>query len=156
MTTITRHAFLIVLAATAMACGASSPTAPAPIIPTVTGQFTGTYRVTSCSESGAAIGFCASVGSGGAHVFTPQQTGSNLSGSMSFGGFSLPVTGSVGADNVVALSGSGEVLPGAVLSLTTWRGTLAGTGISGNLQFTIATANPVGTGTIAGTFTIAK
>ena len=148
----------------ALGCS-SSPTAPTPVGTTSTqpasiiGQWTGTYRVTSCVESGSAAGsgFCSSLGQGGGLTLTPQQTGQNVSGNMGIGGYSpIPVTGTVGTDNVVALSGSGPIQLNASLSLTTWRGTLSGSSIAGNLGYTITTAAPVGIATVQGTFTVTK
>lgn len=145
---------------TMIACGGSAPTAPTPppTIPQVTGQFAGTYRIDSCTESGAAgsSGFCAALANGGGHVFTPQQSGANLTGTLGFGGFSIPVTGSVGADSVIVLSGNGQIVPGAILTLQTWRGTLTGNTIAGTLQYVIATTDPFGSATVRATFSISK
>jgi hypothetical protein len=90
-------------------------------------------------------------------VFTPQQSGSNLSGTLSLGSFSpIPVSGTVGADNSVVLAGSGPIQLNATLALTTWRGTVAGNSIAGTFQYTITTSAPIGTGTVSGTFVITR
>src|SRR5687768_4775067 len=78
-----------------------SPTAPTPQPPNLQGQWSGNYRVTSCQETGAAdnSGFCFSLINGGGLAFTPQQAGSNLSGTVSIGVFTpIPVSGTVGTD----------------------------------------------------------
>jgi len=149
---------LLVTMVVVSACGGggNSPTAPTPATPTVTGQYTGTYRIDNCTETGAASGFCIAIGTGGGHVFTPQQSGSNLAGTMAVGGFNFPVSGSVGTDNVVALSGGGQLIPGANLSLSTWRGNLIGSTIAGSMQFVITTTDPFGSATVRGTFSITK
>jgi hypothetical protein len=140
-----------------LACG-SSPTAPSPQPPNLLGQWTGGYTLSSCQETGAASGsgFCAQLGSGSVLVFTPQQTGSTLSGNLSIGAFSpIPVTGTVGTDTVVALSGSGPIQLGASLALTQFRGTVNGS-ISGTLQYTITTSVPIGSATVAGSFQLTR
>lgn len=138
-----------------VACG-DTPTAPTPVLPTLAGAYTGTYTTTSCVEQGAAIGsgFCAAVGQGGNHGYTPTQSGSTLGGSIYIGGITLPVTGNVGTDQIVHLSGTGTVTQGASINVTTWRGTLSGAQLSGNFQFTIATTDPPGTGIVQATFTL--
>lgn len=144
------------------ACGGSSgaptaPTPPLPIVPTLSGQWTGNYTVTSCTESGAAAGsnFCANLGRGGAHNFTPQQSGSNLTGTLSFGQFLINVSGNVGADHVVALGGTGDIV-GALLTLTSWRATVSGSTMTGTMTFSLTTANPVGSANVSATTSLTR
>lgn len=143
-----------------IACG-SSPTAPTsvppPVIPTLTGQWTGTYTVTNCTESGSAVGssFCTNLGRGGTHTFTPQQSGSNLAGTLGLGQFSIPVTGNVGTDNVVVLSGSGDIV-GALLTLNTWRAVVTGSSMTGTMTFTITVANPIGAANVSATTALTR
>ena len=90
-------------------------------------------------------------------VFTPQQSGNNLTGTLSLGAFSpIPVSGTVGSDNVAVLAGSGPIQLNATLALTTWRGTVVGNSLTGTLQYTITTSAPIGTGTVSGSFTITR
>lgn len=148
------------------ACG-SSPTAPSqpptPTIPNVAGQWTGQYTINSCTESGSAIGsgYCQSLqslGGGGAHTFTPTQTGSTLSGPLGFGGmgFTIPVTGTVGTDAVVTLTGSGPLEEVFILTVTEWRGMVVGNSLTGTMTFNVATGSPIGAALISASFALQR
>jgi hypothetical protein len=98
---------LVALIVLVTGCG-GSPSAPTPTIPTITGQWSGSYRTTSCNEVGAAIGsgFCAAIANGGGMVFTPQQSAGSVTGTVSVGGFQVPISGTVDTAGVVVLAGS--------------------------------------------------
>ena len=132
---IMRSMAVYILIATTIACG-SSPTAPTPSIPTISGQWAGSYQVTSCIEPSPPTGLCASLGSGGALNLTPSQSGGNFTGQLGIGVFSIPISGSVGADNVVTLAGSGPV-SFATLTVNTWRAVISGTAMSGTMTFSV-------------------
>lgn len=152
-----KYVAIVVLVVTV---GCSSPTAPTPPQPpTINGQWTGPYNLTSCTTTGAANGsaFCPNLGSGGVMVLTPQQTGSNVAGTLAIGAFNVPVTGSVSTDRVVTLSGTAVLSPVAVLTLQTWRATVTGSTMTGTVQYTIAVTDaPVGAATVAATFSLQK
>jgi hypothetical protein len=131
-TAMRRSAILLLFVA---GCG-SSPTAPTPTIPTISGQWTGSYQVTGCIEPNPPTGLCASLGSGGSHTLTPSQSGGNFTGQLGIGVFAIPISGSVGADNVVTLAGSGPV-SFATLTVNTWRAVIAGTTMSGTMTFSV-------------------
>lgn len=155
---ITLQSRWILLALFAVGCG-SSPTAPTvATIPTVTGQYQGAYRTVSCTESGAAAGsgFCQSITNGGGMVYTPQQSGSNLTGTLGIGGFNIPVSGSVDASNSVTLAGSGPIAFGATMTLTTWRATLSGSQLIGTGTYSITTTDPIGAAVVQTSFTLVK
>jgi hypothetical protein len=116
-------------------CG-SSPTAPTPTIPTIGGQWTGAYQVTSCAEPNPPTGLCASLGGGGSLFLTPSQTGGNFTGQLGIGVFSIPISGSVGSDNVVTLAGSGPV-SFATLTVNAWRAVLSGSTMAGTMTFSV-------------------
>lgn len=147
------------LALMTVACGGSaSPTAPTPPPPpNLAGQWSGAYTVASCTTTGAASasGFCNAVSLGGGLVFTPQQSGENLSGPLSVGGFVIPATGTI-RSGTVALAGSGPIQLGATLSLLTFSGTLSGTRITGSMSFIITTDVPQGSATVAGPFALVQ
>jgi len=143
----------------AAACGAESPTAPTPQPPTsLLGAWLGNYFVSSCNETGSAIGtgFCTNLGIGGRLSYTPTQTGSTLGGNLTMGAFTLPVSGSVTTDNVVSLSGSGEVVSGATLSLNAFRATVSGNAMTGTMTFTILVGIPLGAGTVTATTSLLR
>lgn len=152
----TRCRSALVLASIVAACGcggsSSTPTAPTtivvaaapptPAVPSISGQWTGTYTVGSCSESGSAFGsgFCSSLGRGGGLVFTPSQSGGTVTGTLGVGGFNIPVSGSLGTDNVLVLAGGGTVTTYTTLTLNAWRSTLAGATMSGAFTYTIVSS----------------
>lgn len=142
-----------------IACGSSGviPTAPTPqpVIPTITGQWSGTYTVTNCTESGAAVGACANIQRVASLSFTPTQTGSNLGGTLNIGSLPVSVTGNVTSDNVVSLSGSADV-SGLVFALTQWRAVMTGSQMAGTMAFTISTVSPSGLVTITSTTSLAR
>lgn len=156
----TVRAHVLVAAITLLsACGGDSPTAPTPqppVIPSITGQWTGRYTVTSCAENGIAIGGCGVLGSGGSHIFTPQQSGSSLSGNLSLGGVVVPVNGNIGADNIVSLSGTATQPNAIVLAITTWRATVSGSTMTGTMNFTLSTSAPFGSVVVQSTFSITR
>jgi hypothetical protein len=116
-------------------CG-SSPTTPSPIPPpSLSGQWAGTYQVTTCVES-VPLGFCGAVGGGGQHVLTPAQSGSNFTGQLAIGGFSIPISGSVDPAGVVTLAGTGPV-SFATLTVTTWRAVMNGSSMAGTMSYSV-------------------
>jgi hypothetical protein len=154
-----RYTILIVLLFAG--CGGSSPTAPTPQPPILQGQYSGGYLAQSCQETGAAIGsnFCLSLGSGGAMVYTPQQSGTTITGTMSIGGFTpFLVSGTVSSDQSAVLAGSGPIEGfNAAIALTQWRGIVSGPQITGTYQYTISTTLPtVGSATVSGSFSIQR
>lgn len=148
----------IVLACLVLSACGSSPTAPTPPppLPHLSGQYTGILTITSCVESGAAVGsnFCANLGSTSNHSFTPTQSGTAVSGTIGIGTITVTVTGNVGTDQIVSVAGSGPIATVATLNLTTWRGTVSGVSITGTTTFTILTVTPPGSATVQGTFTL--
>lgn len=142
------------------ACGESTPTAPTPppTPPLLSGQYVGTYTVTNCSESSALGGttFCANLSRTGTHIYTPTQSGSTLAGTLGIGTFTMPVTGNIGTDGLISLSGSAPVVQGATLTVNTWRGQLSGTTITGTMTFTATVAQPLSQGVVQATFSLAR
>lgn len=141
---------------TLMLAACSSPTAPTPPL-SLLGSWTGHYTVTSCTETGSAIGtsFCANVGSGGLLIYAPTQTGTTIGGNLSLGTFSLPVSGNLD-QNRVTLGGSGEVVSGATLTLNSFQSTVSGNTMTGTLAFTILVGAPVGAATVQATTTLQR
>lgn len=155
---------MVLLCAVLLAGCSSSPTRPTPptavvTIPTLSGQWTGSYTITNCTQTGAAAltSFCASIGGGGSHAFTPVQSGGNLTGTLGIGTFNLPVSGSVGTDRIVALSGSGPLVAGVTITLNAWRATLTGSSMAGTMTFTIVSDPPnIGSATVSATTALTR
>lgn len=149
---------ILVTALTVSACsGSSSPTAPTPP-PNVLGAWSGTYLVSTCTETGSAIGtaVCANIRPGGSLSYTPTQTGSTLGGNVGIGSFIVPVSGSVGTDNVVTLAGTGE-MSGFSITINSFRSTLGSPNqMTGTMTFTILVSAPLGTATVQATTTLQR
>ena len=141
-----------VLLLASIACGSDSPTAPT--TPNINGQWTGTYSVLSCIESGAAVGVaCAPLAGGGPHRLTPSQSGTNVTAQLGIGGFNIPVTGSVDVAGVVTLAGTGPVSV-ATLTVNNWRGVIAGNSMTGTMSYTVFAVD--GSFVVTSTFTLSK
>ena len=89
-------------------------------------------------------------------AITPQQSGSDLAGPLTVGGFEIVVSGRVDTAGVVRLSGSAELAPGQRFTLQEWRGTLNGATLSGTYQYRINNDQPLGGATVSGNFTLSK
>lgn len=149
-------AFLTVTTISATAC--SSPTAPTPVAPpSIVGQWSGAYRSTGCTETGAAqgSGFCAATAQG-TMVLTPQQTGGAITGTLSISGFQIPISGTVDAAGTVTLAGQGPIALGAVLTVTQWRAQLSGSQLTGTASHIVSTEQPIGAASMQTTFTIVR
>lgn len=152
-----RQIFGVATILATLACGSSSPTAPTPP-PSLLGAWSGTYLVSSCTETGSAIGtaVCANIRPGGSLSYTPTQTGATLGGNVGIGSFIVPVSGSVGTDNVVSLAGTGE-MSGFSVTINSFRSTLGSPNqMTGTITFTILVASPLGTATVQATTTLQR
>lgn len=139
-----------------MACGGSSPTAPTPI--NLSGQWTGQYTISSCTETGSAVnaGFCTSLGSRGGLTFTTSSTTSAVTGTLVIGGFTIPVTGSLNG-STLSLTGSSQIVQNFQLTTNTWQATVSGSSMTGNMAFTvIATTPPIGSVTVSASTALAR
>jgi hypothetical protein len=122
--------------------GGSSPTAPTAVFPSLGGQWTGSYVVASCTDIGIFVGSCVAFERGGVLTLTLSQSGGTVTGTMTFGGVSIPVSGTIGTDAVLSLTGSGSIGKTTTLTLNAWRFTVAGSSMSGPLTFTLFGTDP--------------
>lgn len=163
-----KYTLAVVALVLLVGCSGASPTAPTSVptavvvtpppvvVPSITGEWVGAYTVTNCTESGGASGFCQGFHGGGL-LFTPHQSGSTLSGTLSIGGYTpIAVAGTVGTDQQVALQGSGGIQFNATLALNAFRGSLAGNTLTGTLGFTITVANVPGSVSVVAGFTLTR
>jgi hypothetical protein len=141
-------------------CGGSSPTTPSsPSVPDYQGQWNGDFTVSSCTGTGIFAGppaFCNAFQSGTvlAMRLTLSVVGTQVSGTGTFGGVSIPVSGVIGNDGRLLLSGSGGVVVqnlNATLTLTNWSTTASGTSMTGSWTTTWATAQGSGSATTSQT-----
>jgi hypothetical protein len=135
---------LLVVAA---GCG-SSPAQPTPF--TWTGDFSGTYQITSCSD-GPLTGFCAgagfTVGAQGPITLSLGQNGTSVSGTVALGSLTGTFQGTATGKR---LSGSAPMMPitsGDVQVLATiidWSSTLSGNSMTGTFTVTFAAVGIAG------------
>jgi len=122
-------------------CGGSSPTTPStPSVPDYQGQWTGDFTVSSCIGTGTFAGppaFCTAFQSGTVLPMrlTLSVVGTQVSGSGTFGSVSIPVSGVIGNDGRLLLSGSGGVVVqnlSVTLTLMNWSTIASGTSMTGS------------------------
>lgn len=137
--------------------GCGSPTTPTPVTPNIAGQWRGTQAVTTCNETGAAVGsnFCANLGTGGTITFTPTQSGGNVSGTLGVGAINLNVSGTIDAAGVLVLAGTG-VVTGATVTLNTWRSQVNGSTMTGPFTYTVLGGSPLGQANVSATATLSR
>ena len=141
------------------ACGGGSPSAPSPPFPDFQGQFTGSYIINSCTETGVFFsGFCvgSSSNAGGTFAlelsFVQNQTAISGTVILSRGGGS-PIRGPFQG----TIQPSGHLTGGATLEplmlfgtinrdITAWDTTITGNSLNGS--FTLVHSSTTETGTM--------
>ena len=123
---------LLVLFGPLAACG-GSPTGPSS---GVQGVWSGSWARTSCTET-ASAGLCGLTPQSGSLRLTLTQSGTSVSGTLDVNLFTMPVTGSVGSDGALTLSGQTRA-QGVTVVLTTWSTTRNGTAMSGSFSVNIS------------------
>ena len=116
------------------ACGGSNPLAPSPSVPNYAGNWSGSYVLSGCNQSGgmALANFCANLGATMPYGLALTQSGSNVSGSFSLGQITFSSTGgTVSGDGSLTLNGS-TVSNGNTI-IVTWALRLSGSALSGTL-----------------------
>lgn len=88
-------------------------------------------------------------------IFTPTQSGSNVSGSLSVGSVSLNVSGTIDASGVLVLAGSG-VVTNATITLNTWRSVVTGSTMTGPFTYTVLGGSPLGEARVNATTTLTR
>lgn len=132
---------LAVVLALSACSGSSSPTSPTQP-PNYQGRWSGTWTSQGCVESGNAVGigcsafFGSLAGRPGTLVLTLSQTGTSIQGTLMLGGNQINVTGFVGDDGAMVISGQGPIT-GGTLVVSGWRSTANGSVMTGNFTFAI-------------------
>jgi len=118
------------------------------------GTWTGSYIVDRCEGTGSVQDLLCSTQRG---VFPPgsvlpiritlTQNGSSLSGTVSFGQVTGPVSGVISADGVLTLQGTATA---TVLSATisTWSTRVSGNGMTGNVTYNVTMSTAPGVGVL--------
>lgn len=136
-----RHCLIVALVCLLPACGGSSPTqptpTPAPQPASYQGVWAGAWVRTTCAESGTAVGVaCRSFPDGGGLRLTVAQSVSTISGTVEIGTLPVPVTGLVGSDGSLTLTGSG-VVSNVTITVTSWTTRQSGGAMTGAFRFTV-------------------
>jgi hypothetical protein len=99
-----------IVAAMSAACGGSgSPSSPQVRIPNYAGNWSGTYTITGCTQSGqaASTNICAILGTTPPYSFSLTQSDRDVAGSFTLGAVGFPAPGGVIAqDGSLQLSGT--------------------------------------------------
>jgi hypothetical protein len=136
-----RRFLVAVVAVHSICCGSDSPTGPSGST-SFDGVWTGTWVRQSCSESaGTVIGGCAVLPASDALRADLTQTGTTLEGRVEVGVFLVTVSGTVGSDDALSLTGSGRILTTG-LRLTNWRTTRSGNTMAGSFTFAFVPDDP--------------
>jgi hypothetical protein len=140
-----------------MACGGSSPTSPTPDTPNYAGSWTGTYAISSCTQTGgvADANVCGALG-GSTQGFSMQlsQSGSNVTGSFNLG--TAPFTnasGTVAADGGLELRGNGTA--SGIAAAVTWSLRMPASSLTGSVAQAWTSSALTGQATVAGSITSA-
>ena len=103
------------------------------------GQWDGTWQRTACTDTVQGIACSRTPMSGGLRV-TLAQSGTEVQGTMEFGPFVVPVTGTV-TSGTLSLSGQAQA-QGTTGTITSWSTTRSGNTMSGSFTFSVVAVNP--------------
>lgn len=124
-------------------CGDSST---APSVPNFQGQWSGIWTRQSCNESGSAVGaFCSQLAGSGPLTLTLTQSGRSANGTLALGTILIPVSGPIGNDGALTLTGQSNQSLGT-FSVTTWRSTISGSNMTGSFSWSIQPPASLGFG----------
>jgi hypothetical protein len=142
--------FTILLAAAAVAACGGSPSSPTPAAPVAAGSWSGDYTQGSCADNGA-TGFCASflastpVGSVQALRLMLSESGQQVSGSLSIGSVTIPVSGTFNASGQLSLTGATTVTISNVpttIRLYAWNTLVSGRSMTGTFGLSYTFNSP--------------
>lgn len=136
-----------------VSCGSSdSPSAPTAAAVTFTGNYAGTYIVSSCSE-GQLTGLCSGfpIGTTFPVHLTLGQTGSAVSGTIMLGSLNGTFQGVANGSGLAGTASMGNIVALGVTTIpnvTAWSSTLNGNAMTGNFTITLAVSGFAGATTI--------
>lgn len=139
---------LFALAIVAAGCTTSDLSSDGPSRPNVQGQYSGTYRLNTCSSQTdfPPANGCDGLPSTAPMILTLQQTDASVSGTLNLGTVAIPVSGVVDASGLVTLGGA-AVSQALTYRLNQWKSKVSGTSMTGDFtwevtsQFALATVN---------------
>jgi hypothetical protein len=137
-----RPLLVALLATLTICCGDDSPTAPTGSVVDFGGVWSGTWLRQSCSETAGTVTVgCAGLPTSEALRVTLTQTGDQVQGRVDVGVFLVTVTGTVGSDSVLRLTGEGRILTTA-FRLSNWQTTQSGGTMTGSFTFAFVPDDP--------------
>ena len=115
------------------ACKGKSPTGASGA--NYAGTWNGTYHIDTCTATFLIDSWCPSaLGSTAPLQLSLTQSGSSVTGTIAFQNVTGSVSGTVGANGVLSLSGTASTADGH-FTLTAWSTTVSGTSMSGTFTF---------------------
>lgn len=138
------------LALLVAACGGKS-TDPSERIPDYAGNWSGTYTITGCTQSGgvALANICGSLGSTPPYSFALTQSSRNVSGSFALGSIQFPSTGgSIASDGSLALSATTN--QNGIIVIVNWALNMPASVITGTITQNWTSTTLSGSAAVAG------
>jgi len=137
-----RRFILAIVVTLSISCGDDSPTAPTATTTSFDGVWVGTWLRQSCSETAGTITVgCAGLPASEALRATLTQSGDQVQGRVEVGVFLVTVSGTVGSDGALPLTGEGRLLTTA-FRLSNWRTTRSGSTMAGSFTFAFVPDDP--------------
>jgi hypothetical protein len=137
-----RPLLVAVFAALAISCGDDAPTSPSGSAVSFAGEWTGSWLRQSCSETAGTITVgCSGLPTSEALRATLTQSGTQVQGRVEVGAFLVTVSGSVGSDGSLSLTGEGRILTTA-FRLSNWRTTRSDGTMAGSFTFAFVPDDP--------------
>jgi len=139
-----------------VACGSSSTAPSAPPIPQYGGNWSGTYTITGCNQTGIFVtaNLCSSLGAAPPYTFNLSQSQRNVTGTFTLGSVSFPSTGgTIGNDGSLGLNAT-TVSSGITVAVT-WALNMPASSITGSIT-QVWTATGLGQANVAGTISTAN
>ena len=141
------------------ACSSNSPSSPSPPLANFQGQFTGTYSVTSCSETAAYSGFCAGAGFTNGTILpialSITQNQAAVNGTLTFGTLTGPYVGAVQSSGNMTGTASlnSQSLQGLTVltNVSGWNTTIVGNAQSGTFTLAFTVTGVAGGATVNAT-----
>lgn len=154
---VCRVSVVVLLATLAAACGGDSPTSPSKSVANYAGNWTGTYTITGCNQTGgvALANVCGLLGSTPSYSMALTQSGSNVAGTFTLGTITFPNTGgAVGQDGSLALNATS--ISNGINIVVSWNLRMASNIMSGTISQNWTSNSLSGSAVVAGTIATAN
>jgi hypothetical protein len=136
-----RRFLVAIISVLSICCGNDSPAGPSAST-SFAGVWTGTWVRQSCTETAGTVTVgCSGLSPSDVLRANLTQTGTAVEGRVEVGVFLVTVSGTVGSDDALTLTGNGRILTTA-LRLTNWRTTRSGNTMAGSFTFAFVPDDP--------------